>query len=407
VTATTPSALPAVSERARQAPASPIRKLEAVARAAQERGIRIYSLNIGQPDLRTAPSFLTHARQEEGTVLAYGPSGGLYPLRAAMAAGYRDLGLDVEEADVLVTTGGSEALFFAMAAAGDPGGEVLTLEPFYPNYQGFAVMAGLALKTIPTSIEHDFALPPPEAFEAALTERTRAILVCNPSNPTGAVYPREALGALVQIARRHGLFLIADEVYREFLYDGLTPSSVLALPGSEEVAVVVDSTSKRLSACGARVGCLISKHRGLMDAALRFAQARLCPPVLAQEGALAALPVCRSFVAQSVAEYERRRQVTLDELARIPGVRTTRPQGAFYVMARLPVASADEFCHWLLADFSSGGETVMLAPGSGFYATPGRGVDEVRIAYVLETPALQRAFALLREALEHYPGRRR
>jgi aspartate aminotransferase len=396
---------PSVSRRAQCAPASPIRKLEPVARAAVERGIKIYGLNIGQPDLPTAPSFLANARQDEGTVLAYGPSVGLYPLREAYTAAYRSLGLEIDEADLLITTGGSEALFFAFAAAADPGGAILTPEPCYPNYRGFAVMAGLDLRTIPTSIEAGFALPPGSAFEAALDERTRAIVVCNPSNPTGAVYPAECLEELVDLARRHGLFLIADEVYREFVYDGLKPSSILQIPGAEEVAVIVDSTSKRFSACGARVGCLVTRHEGLMEAATRFAQARLSVPVLEQKGALAALPRLDEFVRGSVAEYGRRRDVTLEELAKIPGVFAPRPKGAFYLMARLPVRSSDDFCRWLLESFSSDGETVMLAPGSGFYATPGRGEDEVRIAYVLEEKALRRAIRLLGEALGAYPGR--
>jgi aspartate aminotransferase len=398
------AALP-VSRRAEQAPPSPIRKLEPSARAAEQRGVRIYSLNIGQPDLKTSPGFLAGARQDEGSVLAYGPSGGLYPLRSAMADYYRALGLDVDEGDVLVTTGGSEALFFALAAVADPGEEVITCEPCYPNYKGFSVLAGLQLSTLPTRIEDGFALPPPEAFEAAIGPRTRALLVCNPSNPTGAVYPRAALARLVEIARRRSLFLIVDEVYREFVYDGLAPASVLQLPGAEDVAVVVDSTSKRLSACGARVGCLLTRHTGLRDAALRFGQARLSAPVLGQKGALAALPRLREFLQASIPEYQRRRDATLRELARLPGVLAPRPQGAFYLLARLPVRSSDDFCRWLLDEFSSNGETVMLAPGTGFYASPGRGEDEVRIAYVLGEQALVRALALLGEALERYPGR--
>jgi aspartate aminotransferase len=396
---------PPISRRAQCAPPSPIRKLEPVARAAAERGVKIYGLNIGQPDLPTAPSFLGHARQDEGSVLAYGPSVGLYPLREAYTAAYRRMGLGIDEEHLLVTTGGSEALFFAFAAAADPGGTVLTPEPCYPNYKGFAVMAGLELRTLPTSIETSFALPPVEAFEAAVDDTTRAIVVCNPSNPTGAVYPEDALRDLVDLARRRGLFLIADEVYREFVYDGLRPSSILQIPGAEDVAVIVDSTSKRFSACGARVGCLVSRHEGLMEAATRFAQARLSAPVLEQKGALAALPGLDEFVAGSVAEYGRRRDVTLEELGRIPGVFAPRPRGAFYLMARLPVRSSDEFCRWLLESFSSGGETVMLAPGSGFYTTPGRGDDQVRIAYVLEEKALRRAVGLVGEALGAYPGR--
>ena len=391
-----------ISRRACEAPPSPIRKLEPSARAAEERGTRIYSLNIGQPDICTAPSFLASARQEEGTVLAYGPSGGVYALRAAMTGYYRGLGLAVDEANLIVTTGGSEALLFALMGTADPGGEVLTPEPCYPNYRGFAVMAGLDLVAIPTSIETGFALPPPEAFEAGIGPKTRAIILCSPGNPTGAVYPPEALRALVELARRRGIFVISDEVYREFVYDGLKPSSILRVPGAEDVAIVVDSTSKRLSACGARVGCLVTKHDGLLDAVLRFAQARLSAPVLEQKGALAAMGASAPFVSESVAEYQRRRDVALAELSRIPGVLAPTPQGAFYLMARLPVRSSDDFCRWLLDDFSSDGETVMLAPGGGFYATPGRGEQEVRIAYVLKEAPLRRALALVGQALDRY-----
>lgn len=393
------------SRRGQGAPPSPIRKLEPSARAAEQRGVKIYSLNIGQPDLQTAPGFLGSARQDEGGVLAYGPSAGLYPLRAAMAGYYRSFGLSIDDQDVLVTTGGSEAIFFAMAAVADPGDEVLTTEPCYPNYKGFAVMAGLQLRTLPTSIESGFALPPPEAFEAAIGPATRAVIVCNPSNPTGAVYQPDALRSLVEIARRRGVFVIADEVYREFVYDGLAPSSLLQIPGAEDVAVVVDSTSKRLSACGARVGCLLTRHEGLKDAFARFGQARLSAPVLGQQGTLAALPQLAAFLRRCIPEYERRRNLTLREIARIPGVFAPCPKGAFYLMARLPVRSADDFCRWLLDDFSSAGETVMLAPGSGFYASQGSGRNEVRIAYVLEEAALTRALAILGEALQRYPGR--
>ena len=393
------------SERGKNAPPSPIRKLEPSARAAQERGVKIFHLNIGQPDIRTAPAFLSNARQEEGSVLAYGPSGGAYALRAAMASYYAALGLGIEEKDLIVTTGGSEAIIFALMAAADPGDEILTPEPFYPNYAGFAVMAGLALKTLPTSIESGFALPTTEAFEAALTPRTRAIILCSPGNPTGTVYPPAALAALVELARRRGLFIISDEVYREFIYDGLAPSSILQIPGAEDVTILVDSTSKRLSACGARIGCLVTRHEGILGAVLRFAQARLSAPVLEQKGAVAAIATAGPFIADSVGQYRLRRDSALAALGRIPGVVAPRPQGAFYHMIRLPVRSSDDFCRWLLEEFSSGGETVMLAPGSGFYATPGRGTDEVRLAYVLGDPALSRAVALLGEALDRYPGR--
>jgi aspartate aminotransferase len=399
------TALP-TSRRAQEAPPSPIRKLEPSARAAGERGVRIYHLNIGQPDIPTAPRFLACARQEEGGVLAYGPSGGLYALRGAMAEYYGRLGLPIAESEVVVTTGGSEALLFALMGVADPGDEVLTPAPFYPNYSSFAVMAGVALRTISTSIDSGFALPPVAAFEAAVTSRTRAILLCNPGNPTGAVYPPEALRQLVDLAHRKGLFLIADEVYREFVYDGRSPSSILQVADAEDVTIVVDSTSKRLSACGARIGVLVTKHREVLDAAVRFAQARLSAPVLEQQGALAALrdPGISAFIESSGREYQRRRDVALAALGRIPGVFAPRPGGAFYLMVRLPVSSADDFCRWLLDDFASQGETVMLAPGSGFYPPGDEGSDQVRLAYVLGEAPLTRAIAILAEGLDQYPG---
>lgn len=398
--------MPTISTRGQIAPQSPIRKLEPFARDADQRGVKIYSLNIGQPDLKTPAPFLQSARQEEGSVLAYSPSGGLYPAREAFAAYYRGLGLSVEDADVLITTGGSEAIIFALAAIADPGDEVLTPAPFYPNYRGFSVMTGLTLKLLPTTIESGFALPSPQAFEDAIGPKTRAIVVCNPGNPTGAVYPESDLRALVDIARRRGLFLIADEVYREFVYDGLKPSSILSIPGAEEVAIVIDSTSKRLSACGARIGCLLSKHKGVLDAAMRFAQARLSPPTLGQKGLIAALPSAGNFISESIAEYQRRRDVTINGLREIPGVFAPTPKGAFYLMVRLPVASADDFCRWLLSEFSDQNETVMLAPGSGFYGESGLGQDQARIAYVLEEKALKRSLELLAKGLQVYPGAR-
>jgi aspartate aminotransferase len=396
------------SRRALNSPPSPIRKLEPAARAAEERGVRIYHLNIGQPDIPTAPLFLAHARQDEGEVLAYGPSAGAYPLRAAMARYYLRLGLPIGEEDIIITTGGSEAVLFALMSTADPGDEVLTPAPFYPNYHGFAVMAGVELRTVATSIDTGFALPPIEALEAAVTSRTRAIVLCNPGNPTGALYPPEAIQEIVDLALRRGLFVIADEVYREFVYDGRAPSSILQVPGAAEVAIVVDSLSKRLSACGARVGVLATKHRPVLDACVRFAQARLSPPVLEQRGAVAALtdPGLTAFIASSAREYERRRNTALAGLAALPGVHAPSPGGAFYLMARLPVRSADDFCRWLLEDFSSEGETVMLAPGSGFYRGAEEGRDQVRLAYVLREAHLRRAIAILGEALGQYPGGR-
>lgn len=394
-----------LSRRGREAPRSPIRKLEPLAQRALGRGIKIYHLNVGQPDIPTPASFLEHARLAPGQVLAYSPSAGLYPYRKTLAGYYRSLGLPVEIEDVLVTTGGSEALLFALLSICDAGDEVITPEPFYPNYRMFALMAGAEIRPLPTRIEDGFRLPPPAAFAAARTPRTRAILLCNPSNPTGSVYSRETLEEVLALCRRERLVLIADEVYREFVYTGQERLSVLSLPGAEEVTVLIDSLSKRFSACGARVGCLVSKLHDVVDAATRFAMSRLAPPTLGQLGGGAALEDPGAFIEPMIGEFHRRRDVLKEELARLPGVLAPEPQGAFYLMARLPVDSAESFCEFLLNDFNVDGETVMLAPGPGFYATPGAGRDEVRIAYVLGAEPLRRAVRLLGRALLAYPGR--
>lgn len=396
-----------LSRRGQNAPQSPIRKLEPHARRALDRGVKIYHLNIGQPDIPTPAAFLERARLQPGQVLAYSPSAGLTPFRQALAGYYRSLGLPVEEGDVLVTTGGSEALLFALLTLCDPGDEVITPEPYYPNYRMFSMVAGAEIRPLPTHIEDGFRLPPPQAFADAVTPRTRAILLCNPSNPTGAVYQREDLEAVIRLCQERGLTLIADEVYREFVYGDGAPQSVLSLPGGAEVAVVVDSLSKRFSACGARIGCLVSKRREIVDAATRFAMSRLSPPTLGQLGGAAALADPAAFVTPMIAEFARRRDVLKEELRRLPGVLAPEPQGAFYLMARLPVDESERFCEWLLTDFQSDGETVMLAPGPGFYATPGAGQREVRIAYVLGSEPLRRAVQLLGLALEAYPGTQR
>lgn len=400
-----------LSRRGREAPASPIRKLEPLARKATERGTKIYHLNIGQPDIATPTAFVSRAQLRPGEVLSYSPSAGLYPYRQALAAYYTatisDLAVPITEADVLVTTGGSEALLFTMFALCDPGDEIITPEPYYPNYGMFALMAGAVLRPLPTRIEDGFRLPPPAAFAAAVTPRTRAILLCNPSNPTGAVYSRAALTEVVELCRSRGLILICDEVYRDFIYaDGEAgrPQSVLQIPGAAEVSVVIDSLSKRFSACGARIGCLLSKNAEIIDAATRFAMSRLSPPTLGQLGGLGALEEPGPFVAGMIEKFRRRRDVLMQELGRLPGVVAPQAQGAFYLMTRLPVQSSERFCEWLLTDFSDRGETVMLAPGPGFYRTSGSGQDEVRIAYVLGEEPLRRAVELLGLALQKYPG---
>ena len=400
-----------LSQRGREAPASPIRKLEPLARKATERGTKIYHLNIGQPDIATPTAFVQRAQLHPGEVLSYSPSAGLYPYRQALAAYYNatisGLAVPITEADVLVTTGGSEALLFTLFALCDAGDEVITPEPYYPNYGMFALMAGATLRPLPTRIEDGFSLPPPAAFAAAVTPRTRAILLCNPSNPTGAVYSRAALTEVVELCRSRGLLLICDEVYRDFIYaegEAARPQSVLQIPGAAELSVVIDSLSKRFSACGARIGCLISKNAEIVDAATRFAMSRLSPPTLGQLGGLGALEEPGPFVAGMIEKFRRRRDVLMHELRRLPGVLAPEAQGAFYLMTRLPVASSERFCEWLLTDFSHNGETVMLAPGPGFYRTPGSGQDEVRIAYVLAEQPLRRAVELIGLALAQYPG---
>ncbi len=399
-----------LSQRGREAPASPIRKLEPLARKATERGTKIYHLNIGQPDIATPEAFVKRAQLRPGEVLSYSPSAGLYPYRQALAAYYNTtisgLAVPITESDVLVTTGGSEALLFTMFALCDAGDEIITPEPYYPNYGMFALMAGATLRPLPTRIEDGFSLPSPAAFAAAVTPRTRAILLCNPSNPTGAVYSRAALTEVVELCRSRGLVLICDEVYRDFIYaegEAARPQSVLQIPGAAEIAVVIDSLSKRFSACGARIGCLISKNAEIVDATTRFAMSRLSPPTLGQLGGLGALEEPGPFVAGMIEKFRRRRDVLMHELRRLPGVLAPEAQGAFYLMTRLPVASSERFCEWLLTDFSHNGETVMLAPGPGFYRTPGSGQDEVRIAYVLGEEPLRRAVELIGLALAKYP----
>lgn len=391
-----------LSKRGQEAPASPIRKLEPFAQAAvQQRNLKIYHLNIGQPDIPTPTRFLNQARLEPGQVLAYSPSAGIYALRQAWARLYSRQGVPITEKELLITTGGSEALMFALLSVCNPGDEVITPEPFYPNYRMFTMMAGAQITPLPTKIEEGFQLPSPSAFAKAITPRTRAIILCNPSNPTGAVYSHDSLVQVVELCRKNNLILIADEVYREFVYEG-KPCSILSIPGAEEVTVVIDSFSKRFSACGARIGCLVTRIAPILDAATRFAMSRLSPPTLGQLGGIAMLDHVEEFVPEMIAEFKHRGEVLVEELRKLPGVMVPKAQGAFYLMARLPVEDAEDFCKWLLTDFAHNGETVMLAPGPGFYATAGVGRNEVRIAYVLGKDALRHAVQLLGKALEAY-----
>ncbi len=395
--------MPSLSEKGRAMPASPIRKLVPYAEAAKSRGVDVIHLNIGQPDIETPAQALEAVRNNHMKVLEYGRSEGSDSYRSKLASYYGAHGISVTKDQILVTTGGSEALSFAMGCIADPGDEIVIPEPFYANYNGFATAAGVKVVPVVSRIEDNFALPPIADFEAYIGPRTRAILLCNPGNPTGYLYSREEIGKLADLVRKHDLFLVADEVYREFAYDGSEHYSILQEPGLESNAIVVDSVSKRYSMCGARIGCIISRNTELMQAALKFAQARLSPPTLAQIASEAALSTPPEYFSNVIEEYSQRRDLLVAELAQIPGVTVARPRGAFYCMAELPVDDTDRFAQWLLESFQWEGATVMLAPAAGFYATPGLGKKQVRIAYVLEKSRLKKAVRILAEALKQYP----
>lgn len=396
----------ALSRRAHEMPASPIRKLAPYADAAKARGVHVYFLNIGQPDLKPPQQFWDAVRNFSDEVLAYSHSAGTAELRAKAALKYTEMGLNVTADQVLVTTAGSEALSIALGVICDSGDEVIVPEPMYANYIGFAAGMGLQVVAIPTRLEDNFALPPVEEFEKKITPRTKAIILCNPGNPTGIVYSDEQLHALRNIAVRHGLFVISDEVYREFVYEGGRPTSVLELDGMDELGVMVDSVSKRFSLCGARIGFLVSRNAELMSSALRFAQARLSSPTLEMAGVVGALDAGRDYFDAVRDEYRRRRDLLVTRLRSIPGVVCPEVQGAFYATVRLPVDDADQFAQWLLESFEQNGSTVMIAPASGFYSTKGMGKDEARIAYVLKESDLDKAMDCLELALQQYPGRR-
>lgn len=396
--------MPRISQRAEHLPASPIRKLVPIADAAKARGIHVHHLNIGQPDVLTPRSMIEAYHAYDDPVLAYGPSQGLPALRRAVAEYYARLGHSILSDDVNVTVGGSEALQFAFAAVANPGDNIVVSEPFYANYNGFAQILGVELRPVAASAADGFHLPPDAAFERVISDRTRAIVFTSPGNPTGTVYTRDEIERLGRIAERHDLFLISDEVYREFVYGAAPATSALSLPNAAERVIVIDSVSKRYSACGARVGFVISKNKTLNDAFMRMGFARLCPATVDQAAAVAAFTTKKSYFDHVVEEYRQRRDTLVEGLNGIAGVRTYLPEGAFYTIVTLPVVDADHFCSWLLSDFSHEGETVMMAPASGFYATPGLGKSEVRIAYVLEVPKLRRSAAILRVALAAYTG---
>ncbi|MBL8048718.1 MAG: pyridoxal phosphate-dependent aminotransferase [Chthonomonas sp.] len=397
--------MPKSSLRADTMPPSPIRKLMPYADAAKARGTKIFHLNIGQPDVMAPTEFWDGVKAVHGRIVDYTHSQGTPGLRAAMREFYASIGIELSDSELLVTTAGSEAVLFAMMCTCNPGDEVIVPEPFYANYLGFSVPAGVKIVPITTRLEDNYALPSAEEFERRITPNTKAILICNPSNPTGTVYSDDQLMALRDLVLKHDLFLIADEVYREFNYTGAPIRSVLQLEGLENHAVMVDSVSKRYSLCGARVGFLASRHAEVMSGAARFAQARLSPPLLEQIGVEAATKTPQAHFDAMREEYTRRRDVLVRELASVPGVVVPKIDGAFYAMVRLPIDDCDKFCQWLLESFELDGQTLMLAPASGFYATPGLGKDEVRIAYVLECDKIVEAVRCLRVALERYPGR--
>lgn len=383
-------------------PPSPIRKLVPYAEEAKRRGITVYHVNIGQPDIESPDAFLEAYREHDLKVVAYGHSAGLWEYRDQLVRYYARHDVTVSSDEIVVTTGGSEAIIFAFLAVCDPGDEVIIPEPFYTNYLGFAMEAGVTVVPVTCRIEDGFALPPVAELAAKITPRTRAIMICSPNNPTGYVYTDEELMALRDLVVERDLYLLADEVYREFAFDGGKARSVLTLSGIDDRAVMLDSISKRYSACGARVGCVVTRNREILDACLRMGQARLCPPTIEQMAAARAVDTPPEYLERVHAEYQARRDAVFEELAKIEGVVAPVPGGAFYAVARLPIEDADHFARWLLEEFDDSGETVMVAPAAGFYATPGLGRDEIRIAFVLHVESMRRAMQILNTGLAAY-----
>lgn len=383
-------------------PSSPIRKLTPLANDAKARGIKVYHLNIGQPDLPTPQKALDALKEVDRSVLEYSPSQGFLSLREKLARYYGKFRIELTPDDIIVTSGGSEAVLFAFLACLNPGDEIIIPEPAYANYMAFAVSAGAVIKTVTSTIETGFSLPPVEKFEELITERTKAVLICNPNNPTGYLYSRSEMAQIRDIVKKHNLYLFSDEVYREFIYTGSPYISACHLEGIEDNVVLIDSVSKRYSECGIRIGALVTKNKAVRDAVMKLCQARLSPPLLGQIVAEASIEGSEEYESEVYEEYVERRKCLVDGLNKIRGVYSPIPMGAFYTVARLPVDDAEKFCAWCLSDFSYEGETVMMAPASGFYSTPGLGRDEVRIAYVLNKEDLQRALYILEKALEAY-----
>src|SRR6218665_3278457 len=394
--------MPKVSNKGMQMPESPIRKLVPYADIAKKRGNKVYHLNIGQPDIKTPEVAMNSIKNLHIEVLEYSHSAGFESYRTKLSNYYKNHGLPIDVADIIITTGGSEALLFAMGTTMDHGDEIIIPEPFYANYNGFSTASGVNVVPVISTIDTGFALPPIADFEKLITPKTKAILICNPGNPTGYLYSKEEILQLSEIVKKHDLFLIADEVYREFTYDGGVHYSVMNIPGIEQNAIMIDSVSKRYSMCGARIGCIVSKNKELMATAMKFAQARLSPPTFEQIGAEAALDTPQSYFDEVIGEYKERRNTLISELQKIDGVQVATPKGAFYCIAKLPVDNADDFAQWLLESYDNNKETVMVAPAAGFYSTPGVGLNEVRIAYVLKKEDLIRSVEILKDAIQVY-----
>lgn len=393
--------MPIVSNRGQHMPASPIRKLAPFAEAAVKKGIKVYHLNIGQPDIETPKAVLDAIKQNTLKIVSYTDSAGKISLREKMAQYYQRLGLNVESNDILITTGGSEAILLAFLSCLDPGDELIMPEPFYANYNGFARISGIRIIPIPSSAEEGFALPSIEKFEAKITEKTKGIFICNPNNPTGYLYSKEEIEKLGDLVKRKNLFLFSDEAYREFCYEG-EHFSVLKLKDADQNVILLDTVSKRYSSCGTRIGALVTKNEAVREAVLKFAQARLCPPLYGQIAAEAAMDLPENYFDATREEYKKRRDLLVKRLNQIPGVLCPIPGGAFYAMARLPIDDAEIFCKWMLENFSFKGATVMMAPGSGFYFTSEHGKKEVRLAYVLKTEDIDQAMNCLEEGIRKY-----
>lgn len=397
--------MPEISQRGEIMPASPIRRLVPLANYAVKRGLKVYRLNIGQPDVPTPPEALEALKKIDRKVLEYSPSEGLLSLRKKLCEYYHRFNIDVNVEDIIITCGGSEAVLFAFMACLDPGDEIIVPEPAYANYMAFAISAGAKIVTVPSSIDNGFELPPVEEFEKLITPRTKGILICNPNNPTGYLYTMKEMLQIRDLVKKHDIFLFSDEVYREFCYTGAPYISAFHLPGIEENVVLIDSVSKRYNECGIRIGALITKHEKLKKNIMKFCQARLSPPLLGQIVAEASIDAAPEYMLATYNEYVERRKFMIDSLNKIPGCYSPIPMGAFYTVAKLPVDDADKFCRWCLEEFEYEGQTIFMAPASGFYTTPGIGHNEVRLAYVLCREDLEKAMKVLAEALKAYPGR--